>query len=254
PGPFGPLARVTAGMTRARVVAVVPRAQADGPLLWAPTGLPGVDVEMAFGAHDELAEIVYRLPLAARPQLVTAWGAPVHETNLWFDPVRGWRARLDEDAINGKVELVIRPYVQFDKLVSSRGIEIGGFALLGAPAAKVATHFGPGLIAREEPELLGEVELIPTEVCSDPTRLVIGTSAKDVVDRVVLSQCYDDWDVARRAVLATLERTWGRATPTRTADDRLGWAWSSPGHRILAEDTRAGPDGPAVWKITVTAR
>ncbi|MBA3817808.1 MAG: hypothetical protein H0X17_02875, partial [Deltaproteobacteria bacterium] len=255
PGPFGALAGVTAGMTRAEVVTAVPTAQPDGPLLWAPTGLDGVDVDIAFSPNDRLEEIVYRLPLAARPQLVTAWGAPVHETNLWFDPARGWRARLDEDPVNGKVELVIRPYRPFATLVRpGGGVAIAAIPVLGMPVAKVATYLGPGVIPRDEPDLVGEVVLMATEVCSEPTRLVLGKSAKNVVDRMILYQCYDDWEVQRRAVLAALERSWGRATPTRTADDRLGFAWSPPGRHILAEDTREGPGSAPVWKITVTAR
>ncbi|MBA3393399.1 MAG: hypothetical protein H0T89_12180 [Deltaproteobacteria bacterium] len=117
PGPFGSLAAIKPGMTRTELLAALPTAQRDGELVWIPTGIDGVAVELAFDRTERLAEIVYHVPLAARPLLVGAWGAPAHETNVWFDPTRGWRARLGEDPVNGKIELAIAPYRPFADVI-----------------------------------------------------------------------------------------------------------------------------------------
>jgi hypothetical protein len=67
----------------------------------------------------------------------------------------------------------------------------------------------------------------------------------------VIYQCYDEWEPQRRAALAAMEQAWGRATPTRTAEDRLVFAWSRHGRRIVAEDAPAGHEGGAIWQITI---
>ncbi|MBA3393400.1 MAG: hypothetical protein H0T89_12185 [Deltaproteobacteria bacterium] len=69
-----------------------------------------------------------------------------------------------------------------------------------------------------------------------------------------LHQCYDGWDVQRRAALAAMEQRWGRATPTRTADDRLVFAWTIGNRRLEAEDIHDGHDGTAAWQVTIKPR
>ncbi|MBA3397431.1 MAG: hypothetical protein H0T89_32695 [Deltaproteobacteria bacterium] len=251
PGPFGPLAAIKPGMTRTELLAALPTAQRDGELIWLPTGIDGIAVELSFNRTERLAEIVYHVPLAARPLLVGAWGPPAHETNVWFDPTRGWRARLGEDPVNGKIELAIAAYRPFADVIG-RGPD--GLAdpapILGAKVADVARRFP--LLDEAGPED-AELLLSATDVCAEPTRLVART-ADGVVTGLELHQCYDGWDVQRRAALAAMEQRWGRATPTRTADDRLVFAWTLGTRRLEAEDTHDAHAGTAAWKVAIKPR
>ncbi len=73
-----------------------------------------------------------------------------------------------------------------------------------------------------------------------------------VVTGATLTQCYDNAE-ARKAEMAAMEKRWGRATPARTADDRLVFRFSRPGRIVeMTEDPTEEPEG--AWVVKIRAR
>lgn len=251
--PFGPLAAVRPRMTRSELLAAVPGAQVDGATLWVPTGIDGVTVEMSFDRGDRLGEITYRMPLGARPLLIEAWGPVVPQAETWFDREGGWRARLREDAIKREVAIALSGFTPFADVIG-RGPDglAEPLALVGSTLRELRDRFGARLIDASTTH--GFVELVmphATDVCALPTELGLELDGVGVVKRVMLMQCFDDLDVNRREALASMERAWGAATPARTRDDRLVFAWTVAEHRIEAQQVQHADHW--VWEITILA-
>jgi hypothetical protein len=249
--PFGPLTAVRPRMTRAELLAAVPGAQADGTVMWVPTGIDGVTVEMSFDRGDRLGEIIYRMPLAVRPVLIEAWGPLVPQAETWFDRERGWRARMREDAIKREVAVVLSGFTPFADVIG-RGPDglAEPTALLGASLRELRDRFGARLVDASTTH--GFVELVmprATDICAAPTELGLELDRVGVVKRVMLMQCYDDVDVNRREALAIMERAWGPAVPARTRDDRLVFAWTLPDRRIEAHQVPHADHW--LWEITI---
>jgi len=262
PRPFGPLAPLAPGMTRAEVRAAVPSVVADGTMLWVATGIDDTTAELSFDGVGRLAAVVYRLPLSARQTLVLAWGAPVLQTNTWFDRERGWRAKLDEDAVKGKVVVTMSGFTPFAALLG-RGPD--GLAeavpLVGAALRELRDRLGARLAGTPAPHGFAELAMPrSTDLCGAPTELGLELDGAGVATRAILLQCYDDADVNRRAALAAMEQQWGPATPRRTKDDRLVFAWTLPARpperpaERLIEAQQVAHDGQWRWEVAIRAR
>lgn len=222
PAPFGPLEPARPGMTPEEILKVIPTAQAAGSLLWVPTGVAGVTAEMLFDGEGRLRELRYHIPLAERPTLVRAWGAPTTASNAWLEDKQRWRIELGEDAIKGKIELSMRAYTPFAVLLDH--VRYLGDAPPAMPTA--------------------------TDLCKKPTHLVPDPAGRGVR----LYQCYDRKEAHRRDALAMMEQRWGAATPTRTADDRPVFAWTLPDALIEAQPTFDPIDDEWAWEIAIRPR
>lgn len=243
PHPFGPLDKVVPGMTRDDVIAAVPGVLRDGDKLTVPSGIAEVGIELAFDDAARLATVTYSLPLTAKDLLVAAWGAPNAGPAGWFDRRRRWRADLYDDATLALTSVTLFGDVLGrgpDGLSEKR-------ALIGATIEQLRAWFGERLHEATEDDPAELVMPLSTDVCASPTMLALELPATGKVTRLHLVQCYDG-DDARRGALAAMEARWGRATPTRTADDRLVFAWQLPGRRLEAT---TGENG---WEITISAK
>ena len=250
--PFGPLAPLRPTMTRDQVVAAIPSATASGTILWVPTQIEGVTAELMFDQAERLERLVYRLPISGRHTVSLAWGPP-NDSNTWFgtSPDR-WRAMISDVPKNGKLELSISTFTPFADLI---GAGPDGLAekqpLIGADLGDLHTRYGGRLL---DPELPGDpAELVvsgATDVCGRPTEVMLQLDLRNRVKSIIVSQCFDDNDENRRAVLATLEKRWGRGTPTRTVDDVLIFAWTVATRRIDARVTR-DHNGTWVWQLRI---
>jgi hypothetical protein len=91
--------------------------------------------------------------------------------------------------------------------------------------------------------------LLPsTEICHFDSLYVLHVDG-DTVTGATLSQCYDS-DEDRKKALATMEKKWGRAMPSRGADDRLVFRFARPGRRVeMTEDPTVDPAGAWIVKI-----
>lgn len=251
--PFGPLAPLRPTMTREQVIAAIPTATASGTILWVPTQIEGVTAELMFDEAERFERLVYRLPISGRHTLSLAWGPP-NDSNAWFGTTaERWRGLISDVPKNGKLELTISTFTPFADLI---GAGPDGLAetqpLIGADLRELHTRYGGRLL---DPELPGDpAELVlsgATDVCSRPTELVLPLDGRNRVKSISVSQCFDELDESRRAVLATLEKRWGRATPTRTSDDNLVFAWTVATRRIEARVTR-DHSGAWVWQLRIT--
>jgi hypothetical protein len=262
PRPFGPLAPLAPHMTRAGVQAAIPSAVADGAMLWVPTGIDGTTAELSFDAADRLSAVVFRMPLAARPTLVLAWGAPEVQTGTWLDPERGWRAKLHEDAVKGEVTVTMAGFTPFAALLG-RGPDglTEEVPLVGTGLRELRDRLGARLLAASAQHGYAEVEMPrATDLCGVPTELGLELDRAGVVTRAILLQCYDDADVNRRAALAAMERQWGPAAPHRTKDDRLVFAWTlpakppeRPAERVI-EAQQVPHAGQWRWEVIIRGR
>jgi len=262
PRPFGPLAPLAPRMTRAEVRAAIPSAASDGAMLWVATGIDGATAELTFDAADRLDAVVYRLPLAARPTLVLAWGAPVLQTDTWFDREGGWRARLHEDAVKGEVTVMMSGFVPFAALLGRGPDGLAEVApLVGATLSELRDRFGGRLTGVSVQGGYAELEMPrATDLCGAPTELALELDGAGMVTRAILLQCYDDADVNRRAALAAMEQQWGPAAPQRTKDDRLVFAWTLPARpperpaERLIEAQHVVHAGQWRWEVVIRAR
>jgi hypothetical protein len=253
PRPFGPLAPLRVGQTRDEVLAKIPGAMRDGEIVWIPTGIEDASAEISFDAADRLDTITYHLPLAARQTLVGAWGAPVAQTNTWLERQGRWRVLLGEDATQSKIDLSITPYTPLADILG-RGPD--GLAepkpILGATLPQLRERFGSRLVDPVDADTPAELVMpAASDVCSSATELHLET-ANGKVTRLKLLQCYDEEDVNRRAALAAMEQRWGRAIPTRTADDRLVFAWALPTRKIEAQQTQTADAW--IWEVAITPK
>lgn len=248
PHPFGPLEVVTPGMTRDEVIAAVPAVQRDGAKLAVPSGIEDVTIELGFDDAGRLATASYTLGAGAREVLLAAWGQPSAGDTSWLDVRRRWRADLSEQWAGTSLLAItaITPVADIvgrgpDGLAEKR-------ALIGATHEQLRVWFGDRL--REPGDSTDALALVmppASDVCGRATELDLELPAVGKVTRLELVQCFDG-DDGRRAALAAFEQRWGRATPARTADDRLVFAWQLPGRRLQA---RAGD---AAWRVTITAK
>jgi len=251
PRPFGPLAPLKAGMTRDEVLAKIPGAMRDAALVWIPTGIEDASAEIAFDAADRLDTITYHMPLTARPILVGAWGAPAPQTNTWFERQSRWRVTLGEDATQSRIDLSMTPYTPLADIIG-RGPDALAETkpILGTTLVQLRERFGARFVEPAEPDAPAELVMpAATDICNGSTDLLL-EHANGRVTKLKLLQCFDEEDVNRRAALAAMEQRWGRAVPTRTADDRLVFAWSTvPGRRVEAQVTQNGDTW--VWEVTI---
>ena len=262
PGPFGPLAPLAPRMTRAEVRAAIPSAVADGAMLWVATGIDGATAELSFDGADWLAAVVYRLPLGARPTLVLAWGAPGLQTSTWLDRERGWRAKLDEDAVKGEVVVTMSGFTPFAALLGGGPDGLAEAApLVGAGLRELRQRLGARLAVASAQHGVAELEMPrATDLCGAPTELGLVLDGAGVATRAILLQCYDDADVNRRAALAAMEQQWGPATPRRTRDDRLVFAWTLPARpperpaERLIEAQQVVHAGQWRWEVVIRER
>jgi hypothetical protein len=243
PHPFGPLDKVVPAMTRDDVIAAVPGALRDGDKLTVPSGIAEVGIEIAFDDASRLATVTYTLPATAKELLASAWGAPNAGQAGWLDRRRRWRADLYDDGT-----LALTGITMFGDVLG-RGPDglAEKRALIGATVEQLRVWFGERFHDATDDDPPELVMPISTDVCASPTLLALELPATGKVTRLHLLQCYDG-DDSRRAALAAMEARWGRATPTRTADDRLVFAWQLPGRRLEAV---TGEEG---WEITITAK
>jgi len=242
PHPFGPLEAVKPGMSRDDVIAAVPGMLRDGDKLIIASGIEGVGIELAFDDAGLLAAVTYSLPATAKELLASAWGASID--GGWIDKRRRWRADLYDDGT-----LAVMPMTLFGDLIG-RGPDglAEKRALIGATLEQLRVWFGARLQEpSDDTEDLQLALAAGTEVCGNRTVLVLELGAAGKVTRLRLQQCVEG-DEARRTALAVMEARWGRATPTRTADDRLVFAWQLPGRRLEADE------GDAVWEVRITPK
>jgi len=247
PHPFGPLESVKPGMSRDDMIAAVPGVVRDGDKLSVPSGIERVGIEIAFDDTGHLATVTYTLPGGVESLLSGAWGEPNAGAVGWLDKRRRWRADLYQEAADSAV-LALTAVTPFGDLLGKGPDGLAEKrALLGATLDQLRAAFPGRVHEPREDDPLGLAMPIATDVCGSPTTLELELSPAGKVARAKLVQCYDT-DEARRAALAAMEQRWGRATPTRTADDRLVFGWQLPGRRLEAHD---GEDG---WEIAITAR
>jgi hypothetical protein len=250
PHPFGPLEPLKPEMTRDDIITAIPGVLRDGDKLTVPSGITGVAIELAFDAANRFATATYTLPAAtSRELLASAWGEPTTIGQAgWLDKRKRWRADLSEPS-SDTVTLTVIPLVPFSDLIG-RGPDglADKRALIGATLEQLRASFGTRLHEPDDSDEPLELELATsTDICGSSTMLGLELGAAGKVTRAHIQQCFDG-DGARRAALAAMEQRWGRATPSRTPDDRLVFSWQLPGRRIEAQTGEAG------WELTIAPR
>jgi hypothetical protein len=255
PHVFGDLASVSPGMRRSEVKTRLPAARVDGATLVAATGIADTTAVLTFDHADELDIITYYMPASARATLIAAWGQP-DEHDAWLDRAHGLRADTAIDRPSGQLTLSIEDFRPFGALLGKNpdGLADDMPPLVGAGRAELAKAFGAHLVSAEP---LGGVDdartleiLLPaTEACRVGTTLLLDMSG-NMVDRVVMRPCYAD-EVARRAILAAMEKAWGRATPGRSRTDRPTFDFAIPNRHISATILRAPDTLDEVWEVAI---
>jgi hypothetical protein len=248
PHAFGDLAALAPGASRHDVSAKLAAARPDGPALVTPTGVADVAAVVTFDHADQLDVITYYLPATARAVLRDAWGAPDdHES--WFDRDAGIRADAVDDHPTKQLALSVEPYKPFASVLGKSPDGLSLPPLLGASRDDVVKALGPRLEVSDDGNRL-ELLLAATEACKVATSIDMHVKA-DHVDRVVLRQCYSD-ETARRAVLADMEKAWGKAVPGRSPTDRPTFEFTLPGRHLSAQLSRAPDALDEVWEVTIT--
>jgi hypothetical protein len=248
PHAFGDLASLPSGASRHDISAKLTHARPDGAALVTPTGVADVAAVVTFDHADQLDVITYYLPATARGLLRDAWGAP-DDHDTWLDPDAGIRADAVDDRPTRQLALSIEPYKPFASILGHSPDGLSLPPLVGASRDDLVKALGARLEPSDDGNRL-ELLLSATEACKVATSIDMHLKG-DHVDRVVLRQCYAS-EAARRAVLADMEKAWGKATPGRSPTDRPTLELTLPGRHLSAQLARAPDSLDEVWEVTIT--
>lgn len=252
PRPFGALQPIKPTMTRDEILAAIPDARRDGEDLVVPLGVETLTAKIVIDSTDHISFIAITMVPFPAELFEQAWGAS--PARVWFDRTAMWRAEYGIDASS----LQIFPYKRFaDVIGTGPDLLAEKTPLIGQPIAVLREKLGGRIDDWSDTDDDGnEVTqsrlLLPaTELCRHESRYVL-EMYDYVVTGATLTQCYDNAE-ARKAEMAAMEKRWGRATPARTADDRLVFRFSRPGRIVeMTEDPTEEPEG--AWVVKIRAR
>lgn len=249
PRPFGALQPIKLTMTRDEILHAIPDAKRDGENIAVPLGVEALTAKILIDTSDHISDIEIAMDPFPSDLFQQAWGAS--EDKKWLDRVGMWRA----DYGGGDFALHIFPYKRLvDVLGTGPDLLAEQTPMIGTSITKLKQKLGGRLDEwTEEDEDGNEVTrprlLLPsTEVCHFDSLYTLVVE-NDIVTGATLSQCFDT-DADRKLAMAAMEKRWGRATPARTADDRLVFRFSRPGRTVeMTEDPTVDPAGAWIVKI-----